>query len=86
MKEDIDQMKAQRFQAEDMIIEHINNVHQGPVVVRSTQPWLETPDTLGKYRRYVLYVPDPGIVHYLFLIVIYKIAGKGIEINGEGDT
>lgn len=86
MKEDIDQMKTPGFQAEHMIIEHINDVHHGSIVVRSALPWLETPDTFGKYRRYVSDIPDPGIVHYLGCIVIYKISEKGVTIYSAGNT
>ncbi len=68
-----------------MIIEHINKVHQRSVVVRRNYPWFEIPYTLGEYRRYVPDVPEPRILHYLYLIVIYKITKKGVEIYGERD-
>lgn len=68
-----------------MIIDNINNVHQGSVVIRDNYAWSKTPDTLGKYRWYVPDIPDPRIVHYLQLIVIYKTIEKGVEIYGEGD-
>jgi hypothetical protein len=44
MEEDIDQMKTPGLQTKEMIIEHINNVHEGPVIVRN-ESWLETQDT-----------------------------------------
>ena len=83
MEEDIDQMKTPGFQAEYMVINHENDVHQGPVVV-SAELRFETPDTFGKYLRYVPYILDPQIVHYQFFIVIYEIAKKGVEIYGTG--
>ena len=85
MEEDIDQMKTPGFQAEDMVIEHKNNVHQRPVVVRSVVPRKETPDTFGKYRRYVPYLRDPRIFHNLVLVVIYKKARKSVGKYGEGN-
>ena len=66
-----------------MIIKHIDDVHQRSVVVRDNYSRVETPDTPGEYSRDVADVPDPWIVHYLELIVINKIAGKGVEIYGE---
>jgi len=83
MEEDIDQMKTPGFQAEYMVINHENDVHQGPVVV-SAELRFETPDTFGKYLRYVPYIRDPRIFHYLVLVGIYKNAGKGVGIYGEG--
>jgi hypothetical protein len=83
MEQHIDQMKPPGFQAEEMIIEHIDDVHEGPIVVRDDGSCLETPDTFGKYRRYAVNVPDPWIFHYLAHVVVYKIAEKGVEIYGE---
>jgi hypothetical protein len=68
-----------------MIIQHIDNMHQGPVIVRDDNPRFETPDTLGEYRWYVSDVLDPRILQYLVLIIIYKIAPKSIKIYGERD-
>ena len=65
MKKDIDQMKPPGFQAKEMIIEHVDNVHERPVVVRDERFPFETPDILGKYDRYVSDLPDPGIFHDL---------------------
>jgi hypothetical protein len=83
MKKNVDQMKTPGFQAKEIIIDHIKNVHEGPVVIRDNWPCLETPNTLGEYRRYIPYIPDPWILQYLVHIVIHKIAGKGSEINRE---
>jgi hypothetical protein len=83
MKEDINQMETPGFQAEDMIIEHVDDVHQGPIVVRGNYPWFEIPDTRREYRRYVSDIPDPRIVHYLEYIVIYKSAGKCVEVYSK---
>lgn len=85
MEEDIDQMKPPGFQTEDIVTKHKNDVHQGPVVVRSVIPRKETPDTFGKYRRYVPYIRDPRIFHYLVLVVIYKKTGKGVGKYGKGN-
>jgi heme oxygenase len=85
MKEDIDQMKTPRFQAEKMIIEHINNMHERSVKVRRADLMMKTPDIRGEYRRYIAYIPDPRIVDNLLLVVEYEIAGKGVEIYAEGD-
>lgn len=85
MKEDIDQMKTPRFQADGMISKHISDVHQGPIVIRGVVSRLETPYAFREYRRYVSYVPDPRIIHNLLLIVIDKITEKRINVNEEGD-
>ena len=75
-------MKSPGREAEEMIIDHIYNMHQGSVVVGDGS--LETPDTSGKNRGYTVNVPDPWIFHYLTHVIIYKIAKKGVEIYREG--
>jgi hypothetical protein len=58
-------MEPPGFQAKEMIIEHINNVDQGPVIVRDGPCLEKTPEVRGEYSRYVPYISEPGIVHYL---------------------
>ena len=82
MDQDIHKVKTPGPKAKKVIINHIHNMNQRSVIVRSTTA--ELPETLKKYFRYKLYVSNPMVLQYLVLIVIYKIAGKGVEIYGKG--
>jgi hypothetical protein len=81
-------MKTPGLQAEQIIICHIDKMHERPVVVGGTLFFHvcgKTPDALGKDLIQVSDVPDPVVVHYLVFIIVHKPAGKGVEIDSEGD-
>ncbi len=60
-------------------------MHQGPVVVCGPKFSREPAYVSGKYVRYELHTPDPGVFQDLQRVVIDEVMGKGIEINGKRD-
>jgi hypothetical protein len=57
MKDNVHQVKTERIQAENMIIERINYIYHWPVVVRGMS-LLEVPDIRREYGWYVPYITD----------------------------
>jgi hypothetical protein len=62
MKYYVYQMETPGAKSKEMIIEHINDVHERSIIVRNDRILYKTPDTLGKYFRKVSYICNPSII------------------------
>jgi hypothetical protein len=85
MKQHVYKVKSPGAESEDMIVEHVYDVHQRTVIIGNKRHCLELPYTFRENVLKMLYVSDPGVIQYLGVIVIYKTVEKGVEIYGKGD-
>jgi hypothetical protein len=69
------------FQAEDVVIEHEDKMHQRSVVVRNDSLSKETPYVFGKNVGDVLHISDPAVLQNLGFIVIGEVIKEGVKID-----
>ena len=82
MEQDVHEMEAPGCETEDIIAQHVTDVHEWPVIVGAN--FLKCPDIGGKYLRDEPHLPDPGILHHLGNIVIDKSITKGVARDRAG--
>ncbi len=80
MKQDVYQMEPPGRKTEEMIIEHIDEMHDRPVVVGGAFS-IKLPDVGQKEFGEKTDVPDPEIFYDLGVIVIYETVREGGEID-----
>ena len=85
MEEHIHEVKTQGVKPENMVINHVNEMHERSVVIGSRRLLLETPDTLREYIRKVFKVSYPAILQHLCHIVVHEAVEQGVKIHGKGN-
>ena len=89
MEKDVHQMKSPWLKSEEMIIQHIDDMHHRPVVIGGGRVFLKLPDAFGKDLRDVFAAFNPVIPQDLAFIVIDKIiqqrVGKNCKCENRDD-
>lgn len=81
MDNNIEDMESQGVQTEKSVNEHVEDVHQGSVIVGSLPS--KSPDALSEYGCDIVKASDPGILHHLGDIIIDKAVPEGIEVKSN---
>jgi hypothetical protein len=69
-----------------MVVDHVNEVHHGTVVVAHPLPaQLKCPDIGKKYFGDIPYIPYPRIFQNQKFVIVDRIVEEDIEISAEGD-
>ena len=77
-------MEPPRPGTEDVMNDHVDDVHQRPVVVGYDVLALEAPHAFREDVRQVLHVPDPGVLQHLHHVVVHEIVPERVEVDCEG--
>jgi len=80
-------MKTPGCKPENVIIEHIDGMHQRPVVIGGKTVFrLKTPYAVQEYIRQVPHISYPLVIDYLLDVVVNKFIIKSVEIDCESNN
>lgn len=81
MDNNIEDMESQWVQTEESINEHVENVHQWPVIVGGLSS--KSPDAFSEHGDDIVKASDPRILYHLGDIIVDEAVPEGTHVKSD---